>query len=70
MKTFKNAFTDMVEIPEAADCDLIKHKQEKVDIEELESIITRYYKPAKKQNLFKEVELDLSNKSFNKKLGN
>ena len=62
MKTFKNALKDMVNIPVAVGCDVTKHKGEKADIEELENIIIRYHQPIRTQNLFKEIDFDLSNK--------
>ena len=57
---YKNALTEMKDIP-PSNCDLIKAEPEKPNLEALEDIVIRYYKPCKKNILFKEVDFDISN---------
>ena len=47
-------------IPPLQECDLIKTVPEKPNIQALEDIVIRYYKPCKKSTLFKEVHFDIS----------
>ena len=57
---YKNALTEMKDVPSSS-CDLIKTEPEKPNLEALEDIVIRYYKPCKKNILFKEVDFDISN---------
>ena len=42
---YKNALTEMKAIPSSQECDLIKTEPEKPNLEALEDIVIRYYKP-------------------------
>ena len=57
---YKNALTEMKDVPSSS-YDLIKTEPEKPNLEALEDIVIRYYKPCKKNILFKEVDFDISN---------
>ena len=57
---YMNALTEMEDIPSSS-CDLIKTEPKKTNLEALEDIVIRYYKPCKKNTLFKEVDFDISN---------
>ena len=50
----------MKDIPSSS-CDLIKTEPDTPNLEALEDIVIRYYKPCKKNILFKEVDFDISN---------
>ena len=56
---YKNALTEMKDVPSSS-CDLIKTEPEKPNLEALEDIVIRYYKPCKKNILLKEVDFDIS----------
>ena len=60
IKLYRNALTEMKDTPSSS-CDLIKTEPEKPNLDVLEDIVIRYYKPCKKNTLFKEVDFDISN---------
>ena len=60
IKLYRNALTEMKDTPSSS-CDLIKTEPEKPNLDALEDIVIRYYKPYKKNTLFKEVDFDISN---------
>lgn len=41
-------------------CEIIKTEPEKTNLETLENIVIRYFKPCKKRTLFKEIDFDIS----------
>ena len=57
---FTNALMEMEDISSSR-CELIETKPEKPNLEALEDIVVRYYKPSEKNTLFKEVDFDISN---------
>ena len=60
IKLHTNALTEMKDIT-SSKCELIKTEPEKPNLEALEDIVIRCYKPCKKNTLFKEVDFDISN---------
>ena len=57
---FTNALMELEDIT-SGKCELIKAEGEKPNLEALEDVVVRYYKPCKKNTLFKQVDFDISN---------
>ena len=57
---FTNALMELEDIT-SGKCELIKAEGEKPNLEVLEDVVVRYYKPCKKNTLFKQVDFDISN---------
>ena len=57
---FTNALMELEDIT-SGKCELIKAEGEKPNLESLEDVVVRYYKPCKKNTLFKQVDFDISN---------
>ena len=57
---FINALMELEDIT-SGKCELIKAEGEKPNLEALEDVVVRYYKPCKKNTLFKQVDFDISN---------
>ena len=59
-RMFAEAVTEAENIT-SAKCEIIKAEPEKPNLKVLEDIVVRYFKPCKKNTLFKEVDFDISN---------